>query len=166
MKKDNKEFLEIIKPIIEHSEFIKRKEYMHHENESVYEHSINVAFIVFKMCKKRKKVDLKSAVYGALLHDFYFKPWQTSSEKRPFLKKHGFVHAREALENSRIYFSEYLNPIVENCIVRHMFPLNIHPPKYKEAWFVSIADKRDSLKIFKHPLNLPKYLGFSFKKKD
>ena len=45
-----------------------------------------------------------------------------------------------------------------------MFPLNIHPPKYKEAWLVTIADKKDSLKIFKHPKSLYKYLGL--KKKD
>ena len=106
--------LNIVNPIINHPEFIKRKEYMHHENESVYEHSINVAYIVFKLAKKRKNIDIKSAVIGAILHDFYYKPWQENKEKRPFLKKHGFVHAREALENSRIYFKDYLNPIIEN----------------------------------------------------
>lgn len=159
MKIENNEFLLIIKPIIEHPEFQKRKLYMHHENQSVYEHSISVAFIVYKMCKKRKNIDIKSAVIGALLHDFYYKPWQDNNDKKPFFKKHGFVHAREALDNSRIYFNEYLNPIIENCILRHMFPLNIHPPKYKEAWLVTIADKKDSLKIFKHPKELPKYLG-------
>lgn len=164
MNMKENEFLSIIEPIINHPEFIKRKDYMHHENQSVYEHSINVAHIVYKMAKKRKNIDLKSAVIGGLLHDFYYKPWQNNKEKRPFFKKHGFVHAKEALENSRIYFKEYLNPIVENCILRHMFPLNIHPPKYKEAWLVTIADKKDSLKIFKHPKSLPKYLGL--KKKD
>ena len=165
MKIDNEEFMSIISPIITHPEFIKRKEYMHHENQSVYEHSINVSYIVFKMAKKRKHIDLKSSVIGALLHDFYYKPWQGNKDHKPLFKKHGFVHAKEALENSRIYFKEYLNPIVENCILRHMFPLNIHPPKYKEAWLVTLADKIDSLKIFKHPKSLPKYLGIK-KKKD
>ena len=164
MRINNQEFLNIINPIISNPEFIKRKNYKHHENESVYEHSINVAFITYKMVKKRKKLDLKSAVIGALLHDFYYKPWQDCKIKKPFFKKHGFVHAKEALLNSRKYFNVYLNPIVENCILRHMFPLNIHPPRYREAWIVSIADKKDSLKIFKHPTKLPKYLGF--KKKD
>lgn len=159
MKKDVIEFLNIIKPIISHPEFQKRKKFMHHENQSVYQHCISVAYIVYKIAKKKRGIDLSSAVIGALLHDFYYKPWQDDLEKRPFFKQHGFVHAREALENSKIYFSEYLNPIVENCILRHMFPLNIHPPKYREAWLVTLADKKDSLKIFLHPKELPKYLG-------
>ena len=161
---NNSEFLKIIQPIIEHPEFQKRKNDLHHENQSVYDHSINVALIVYKTAKKRKKVDLKSAVIGAILHDFYFKPWQENCEKKPFFKKHGFTHAREALDNSRIYFKEYLNPIIENCILRHMFPLNIHPPKYKEAWLVTLADKKDSLAILKHPSQYSKYLGLKRKK--
>ena len=159
MNKDIYEFINIIKPIIKHPEYQKRKHYLHHENQSVYNHSIHIAYIVFKMSKNNKRIDTKSAVIGALLHDFYYKPWQDDTEKRPFFKQHGFVHAKEALENSKIYFKEYLNPIVENCILRHMFPLNIHPPKYREAWLVSLADKKDSLKIFKHPKSLPKYIG-------
>ena len=39
----DKEFLEIIKPIIDNKEFIKRKKFHHHENESVYDHSMAVA---------------------------------------------------------------------------------------------------------------------------
>ena len=165
MNKDIQEFISIIKPIVKHPEYQKRKYYMHHENQSVYNHSINVAYIVFKISKKNKYLDTKSAVIGALLHDFYYKPWQDLKEKRPFFKQHGFVHAKEALENSRNYFKEYLNPIVEDCILRHMFPLNVHPPKYREAWLVSLADKKDSLKIFKHPKELPKYLGIKKKSK-
>ena len=60
-----------------------------------------------------------------------------------------------------------MNPIVENCIERHMFPLNITPPKYKESWIVTMADKKDSLEVLKHPTQYPKYLGLSniFKRK-
>ena len=38
-----------------------------------------------------------------------------------------------------------MNPIIDNIILRHMFPLNIIPPKYKEAWLVNLADKIASL---------------------
>lgn len=166
MKKYNQEFLEIIKPIINHPEFQKRKEYMHHENISVYDHSMSVANKVYKMAKKRKNIDVKSAVIGAILHDFYYKPWQEDKTKKPLFKKHGFVHAKEALENSKKVFPKLMNPIIEDCIVRHMFPLNIHPPKYRESWLVTIADKRDSLCILKHPTQYPKYLGFKKNNKN
>ena len=40
-----------------------------------------------------------------------------------------------------------------------MFPLNIKPPKYKEAWVVTLMDKKDSLSVLKHPKSWPQYLG-------
>lgn len=165
LKVYDKEFLNIIKPIINHPEFLKRKQYMHHENQSVYEHSLSVAYLVFKKAKKKKKIDINSAVIGAILHDFYYKPWQNCKEKRPFFKKHGFVHAKEALENSKKFFPDLMNPIIENSILRHMFPLNIIPPKYKEGWILTLADKKDSLSILKHPSCYLKYLGLK-KNKD
>ena len=155
----DQEFIDIIKPIIDHPEFQKRKDFLHHESQSVYDHSVNVAYIVFKKAKKKRNIDIKSAVIGAILHDFYYKPWQNCKEKKPFFKKHGFIHAREALENSKKIFPELMNPIIENCILRHMFPLNIIPPAYKESWMVTFADKKDSLCILKHPSCYLKYLG-------
>ena len=72
---------------------------------------------------------------------------------------HGFVHAREALENSRNTFPDLMNKKVENIILRHMFPLNITLPKYKESWIVSLMDKKCSFKILGHPKCYLKYLG-------
>lgn len=159
MKTYEEDFLQIINPIINHPEFQKRKLYMHHENQSVYEHSLNVAYIVYKKTKNKKKIDTKSIVIAAILHDFYFHPWQECREKRSFFKKHGFVHAKEALENSRKFFPDLMNPVIENCILRHMFPLNITPPRYREGWILTFADKKDSLSILKHPSCYLKYLG-------
>ena len=52
-----------------------------------------------------------------------------------------------------------MNPMVEDIILRHMFPLNIRPPKYKESWVVTMMDKKCSLNVLKHPSEYPKYLG-------
>ena len=45
-----------------------------------------------------------------------------------------------------------LNKKIENAILRHMFPLNIIPPRYKEAWIVSVVDKLVSLEVILQPL--------------
>lgn len=145
-----KEYYEIVKNILNSKEFKKRKKYEHHYNESVYDHCLKVSFDAFCYAKKHG-MDYKSAAIAGLLHDFYDKPWQEINEKVPFLKKHGFVHAHEALENSKKYFSEYMNPVIENSIERHMFPLNKIPPKYKEGWLIMITDKKDSLDFLIHP---------------
>ena len=46
-----------------------------------------------------------------------------------------------------------------------MFPLNITPPKYRESWLVSAADKYTSLDVLKKPKEWPKYLGIKINKR-
>lgn len=162
--KYEQEFLDYINPIITNDEFIKRKDYMHHINLSVYDHSMQVAYKSYLFAKKHK-LDVKSITIGALLHDFYYKPWQENKTKKKFREMHGFVHAKEALENSKKTFPELINPKIEDIIVKHMFPLNIAIPKYKETWVVTYMDKVCSLDILKHPKEYPKYLGLSRKGK-
>ena len=152
------EFLDIVSPIINNEEFLKRKNYAHHENESVYDHSMKVAFSSY-LCAKKLKLDYKSVAIGGLLHDFYYEDWQNKHVHKKFFQMHGFVHARQALENSKKVFPELMNKKIENIILRHMFPLNIVPPKYKESWIVSIMDKKCSMYILKYPKSYLKYIG-------
>lgn len=152
------EFLDIVSPIINNEEFLKRKNYAHHENESVYDHSMKVAFSSY-LCAKKLKLDYKSVAIGGLLHDFYYEDWQNKHVHKKFFQMHGFVHARQALENSKKVFPELMNKTIENIILRHMFPLNITPPKYKESWIVSVMDKKCSMYILKYPKSYLKYIG-------
>ena len=146
-----KEHHEIIKDIIKHPEYQKRKKFAHHYNESVYEHCYRVSFDAFCFAKKHK-LNYKDAAIAGILHDFYYKPWQDNIDRNvPLFKKHGFVHAHEALENSRKYFGDYLNPVIENAIERHMFPLNKVPPKHKIGWLIVVIDKKDSMSFMAHP---------------
>ena len=97
------DYYETVKCILEHPEFLKRKNYKHHGETSVYDHSLVVSYTSYRICRFFG-LDKKSAAIGGLLHDFYYKPWQENIEKKPLFKKHGFVHAKEALENSKKYF--------------------------------------------------------------
>lgn len=155
-----KEFYTIAEPIIKNREFLKRKNFMHHDD-SVYEHSLKVAWISFKIAKaveKHKKVNVKNVVIGALLHDFYTTPWR-EYESASFFKKHGFVHGKIALCNAYKYFPDYMNARIDNTIKRHMFPLTLVPPRYIEGWIITLADKYVSLEILKNPKELPRYVG-------
>ena len=150
IEKLKEEHYNIIKDIVEHEEFQKRKTYAHHYNESVYEHCYRVSFDAFCIAKKHNW-DYQSAAIAGILHDFYYKPWQDNIKKGPLLQKHGFVHAHEALLNSRKFFNNHLNDVIENSIERHMFPLNKIPPKYKIGWLIVFVDKTDSLDFLIHP---------------
>ena len=157
----DKEYLSIVAPILDSKEFLKRKNWIHHENCSLYEHCLVVSYLSYRICKKRNW-NYKDAAIGGLLHDFYKEPWQEHlHEKVPFFKQHGFVHAYEAMENAYKFFPELMNERIANIIERHMFPLNIIPPKYKEGWVVTYADKRLSLDVVVNLKALPKYLGLS-----
>lgn len=154
MSKENiidSDYLAIVNNILNNDEFIRRKEYKHHGEISVYDHSLRVSYLSYKFAKKFKSVNEKDVAIGGLLHDFYYKPWMNDTKKRKFFEKHGFVHAREALENSKIFFSEELNDIREDIILKHMFPLNIKLPKYKETWIITLFDKLVSLEVIKEP---------------
>lgn len=142
------EWYDIAYPIINNPEFQRRKNFRHHGKVSVYDHVIKVSIHAFIMAKS-KGLDYKSACIAGLLHDFYETPWEEDKEYKPLLKRHAFTHAENALINARKYFPEYMNPIVEDAILRHMFPLNRKHPKYKEGWIITIADKKVSVECFR-----------------
>ena len=149
---DEEEFLDIIKDILNNEEFLKRKTYKHHGKTSVYEHSFAVAYYAYMMAKKLHLKDYKvrNTAIAGILHDFYYQDWTTIKENRPLFKKHGFVHAKEAKENSKKHFKKLMNKRIENAIERHMFPLNITPPKYIESWLITISDKYVSMDAIKN----------------
>lgn len=153
----------IVKPIIEDEEFILRKTYKHHGEKSVYDHSVAVSKYSYRIAKFLG-ADFKSAAIAGILHDFYETPWQDVVIKQPIYKMHAFTHARSALKNSKNHYEEYLNPKIENAILRHMFPLNLIPPKYATGFIVTFADKIASIDFILSPKSL--YKTFFFFRKD
>ena len=158
------EYYEIVKPILESAEFEKRKQYCHHGNKTVYDHCMDVSIIAYRLAK-RLGFDKNVAAIAGLLHDFYDKPWQECYDKKPFFQQHGFTHAKEASVNANKYFPEIMNKKIDDAIKKHMFPLNIKIPRYKESWVVTCVDKYVSMEIFKHPTKLFKYVGIKGKSK-
>ena len=153
---ENKEYYNYAKDILRNTEFQRRKNFLHHQD-SVYEHSIRVSLVAYKMAKFLSKyipVSTEDVVVSSLLHDFYLKPWRDAKGEL-----HGFTHGRIASINANDFFSNKMNDVTTNSIKCHMFPLTLSPPKYYEGWIVTIADKVVSLEVFTKPKELPKYLG-------
>ena len=114
-KTEYSDYYLIVNKILENEEFLKRKKYRHHGDISVYEHSLSVSILSYNIAKKINllfgKIILNEydVAVGALLHDFYYKPYTEDHEKKPLFKKHGFVHASEALENSKKIFPQLID---------------------------------------------------------
>lgn len=113
------------------------KKFIQHGNVSVFDHSLGVAclslYIAFLL---PIRINEKALVRGALLHDYFLYDWHIKEEGH---KLHGFTHAKTALTNAERDFS--LCKIERDIIKKHMFPLNIKPPRYLETVIVCIADK-------------------------
>lgn len=102
-----------------------------------YEHCLSVCYLALRIAERLGiEVDKRSMVRGALLHDFFMYDWHDPGNLRLL---HGFTHAREALSTAQKQFE--LNDIERDVIRKHMFPLNIALPRYRETVIVTIADK-------------------------
>lgn len=130
-------FMEVARPIIEHEEY-QQMRYLKHHDESVFEHSIKVAFYAYQMAYKRN-LDWEAAIRGALLHDFFLYKFKKTLSPRIITDsiKHAIIHPIIAFDNASKYFN--LNKKEEDIIKGHMFPFGL--PKCKEAWIVSYVDK-------------------------
>ena len=139
------EFYDMIKDIYMHDEFLKLKLHYHH-NSSIYDHVMDVSYFSYRACKFLK-LDSRSAARGALLHDFFLYDWRNHTvPDLPEEKNHGIEHPKIALANAKKHF--ILNAIEKDIIRKHMWPLTLVPPKYKESFIVSFADKYLASKEF------------------
>ncbi|MCL1866415.1 MAG: phosphohydrolase [Oscillospiraceae bacterium] len=142
-------YKEDVAEILDTPEMQQSRNYIQHGKVSVYSHSVAVAEYSCRFAKKmRLKVDYRSLIRGALLHDFFLYDWHDDWDLL-----HGFKHPRMALENAGSRFS--LNKKERNIIRKHMWPMTfINIPACKEAWLVCMVDKYcsllETLKIFKY----------------
>ena len=145
-------FTQVAQEIIEHEEY-KRTKLIKHHDESVFEHSLKVAYYSYKIAYK-SNLDWESCIRGALLHDFYLYKFK----KRAHIGiisdsiKHSIAHPKIAYKNASKYFD--LNPKEKDIITSHMFPFGL--PRSPEALIVSFVDKY--IAIFEYCNNAKKLI--------
>ena len=129
------EYINIVKDILKHKEFLKLKGIDHH-NHDRFTHSLLVSYYAYLKALD-KGLDVRSVARGALLHDFFFE--DTHKMKIKDRKKCLKTHPRSAYENALKYFS--VNKLEKDIIVSHMYPIGGRRPKYKESRLVCMIDK-------------------------
>lgn len=134
---NNKEYLQIVEKILNNRKFIKLKEEKHHHNSNRFNHSLDVSYKTYKICKKLR-LNYGSATKAALLHDFFF------DEEFENKKQRMFKHPKKALENAKKITT--LTKKEENIIISHMYPIGGHLPKSRESIIVDLVDDYVSLK--------------------
>ncbi|MGY3724864.1 uncharacterized protein SAMN05421767_11531 [Granulicatella balaenopterae] len=134
-------FVEIVGDLVNTDAVKKLDEITHHHVTTRFEHSASVAYVSYKLAKRFKKMDEREVSRAALLHDLFYYDWR---ETKFIEGSHAYVHPRIAAENA-----EKLMPLTDkqkDIIVKHMWPMTIALPKYKESFMVSCVDKYCALK--------------------
>lgn len=132
------EFFNIISDLIANDTVKQMKNYRQHCNTSCYKHCMQVAYYTYIACKKLK-LDYISATRGAMLHDLFLYDWRNKNITAVLPGLHAFVHPIIALENAQKIFN--LNDLEQDIIIKHMWPVTIKLPTYKESYIVTIMDK-------------------------
>lgn len=129
--------------ILASTNFQLTKEHIQHGTVTVHAHCINVAKHSLMLADKLKvRTKRRELIRGALLHDYFLYDWHDKDHINPF-KLHGFFHPGRALKNAARDFE--LTEREKDIIRKHMWPMTIIPPRCREAWIVTAADKWVSL---------------------
>lgn len=129
--------------ILNSENFKGTRRHIQHGNMTVYSHVMNVARYSLLLNKKfRLGCNKHDLIRGALLHDYFLYDWHDKNREN-YQMLHGFYHPGIALKNAE---KEYrLSPREKDIIKKHMWPLTVVPPRCREAWIVTTADKYCSL---------------------
>ena len=141
MKKyyEDKKYLSIVDDILEHSEFKKLGNYIHHGGTRL-DHCIRVSYHSYKVCKFFH-LNSKSAARAGLLHDFFFID-NLSLDIKTRLKVL-VDHPKYACNNAKKCFK--ISKLEEDIILSHMFPVGIRVPRRLESWIVNLVDDFDAI---------------------
>lgn len=149
----------ILRPIINHDYWQRISKYPHHNKHNRGRHLLGVTFKAYSKALRKDGVDVTKTAIGAILHDVFDYDWKLPKQKKEkFREKHAFSHPKKALIEAKKHFPNLIDEIVEDIIVKHMWPLG-KKPKYKESWIVKWADIYDSIEVLKKPEEILSYIG-------
>ena len=155
------EFEEIIKDIVSNETVLQMKNYKQHYDTDCFEHCKNVAHYSYLICKKFG-LDYKSIARAGMLHDLFLYDWRVKQENRKGL--HAFTHPRTSLDNANQIFD--LNAKEQDIILKHMWPLTIKLPRYKESYIIGLVDKycaiQESINAWKNASVLKKIYRYAY----
>ncbi len=124
--------------LLESEEVLSMKQYEQHLQIDRLQHVTSVAYICYKISKKLSW-DYTSAARAGIMHDLVYYDWRDGTTGK-WHRLHGYKHPRLAAMNAK-ELCPLLNKIEYDAIIKHMWPLTLKLPKYKEGYVIIFADK-------------------------
>ncbi|MBQ1546174.1 MAG: HD domain-containing protein [Clostridia bacterium] len=131
---------ELLSSLQNNEHVLQMQNFHHHGTETVFDHCLHVVMTSLAIARlfSLSEDETANIIIGGMLHDFFLYDWHEGRIRKDGI--HCWLHPTVALANAAAYFE--LNNRQRNIIRSHMFPATLlHPPRCKEAWIVSIADK-------------------------
>lgn len=129
-----REFIDLTRELLDSDQVRMMGRWKHHGPVTTLDHSLFVAFSTYRVARLLR-MDVRSAVRGALLHDLYL---YDSHDKSAHPGNQCFDHPRFAARNAEALTS--LSSKEKNIILSHMWPLGGALPRSPEAWMVDLVD--------------------------
>lgn len=156
-------FFKIIQDITSNETVKQMKNFRQHCDTSCYDHCLHVAYYSYWIAKKFG-LDYISTARAAMLHDLFLYDWRKRYRDVELPGLHAFVHPKIALRNALEIFD--LNVKEQDIIEKHMWPLTITLPKYKESYIVTFMDKysaiRESYLAFQYQLKRNRFYKYAY----
>lgn len=128
-------YCDMVEDLWRHEKVQEMQKYPHHKVVNTLRHSVYVSFLTYRVCAALHW-HVREATRAALLHDFYLYNW--------YLEKHDeyhvWYHPKTAVQNIERYFGT-LTPMQRDMVLSHMWPLHLQPPKTREGFVLTFADK-------------------------
>ena len=132
----DKFFLDIVSDMIENSTVQQMNNFKQHYETTCFEHCLVASYYCYLLCKKFN-LDYISCSRAAMVHDLFLYDWRKRQDDRKGL--HAFTHPRTAYQNASKLFD--LNEKEKDIILKHMWPVTVALPKYKESYILTLVDK-------------------------
>jgi uncharacterized protein len=135
------------------------KNYRHHIVTTRFQHSLNVSYYNYLLCRLFR-LDARSAARAGLLHDLYFYDTKQYTQSRKAIR-HSQFHPMAALDNAMQLLP--MNAREQDMIVKHMWPVTTQRPKYAETYILTFVDKYCALIEFllPQPARFLRWCGFA-----
>ncbi|MBP3242419.1 MAG: HAD family hydrolase [Ruminococcus sp.] len=132
-------FYDCVSDIISCPELSRLKGITHHICTTRFQHSLNVSYYSYVVCRFLR-LDARSAARAGLLHDlFYYDRKTYNASRSKGQPSHSSMHAAVALKNACAVTD--ISKLERDIIAKHMWPVTRPVPKYRETYVITVIDK-------------------------
>ena len=132
----NDEFIQMIDDLLNNDTVKQMKNFRQHYETSCFDHCLIASYYCY-LYGKKFNLDYVSCARASMLHDLFLYDWRKKQDDRKGL--HAFTHPKTAYKNASKLFA--LNEKEKDIILKHMWPVTIALPKYKESYLLTLVDK-------------------------